>query len=49
MTAEMPEPDETDKVGEPTENSDDGRRGTLDKPRREDEGGDGVNDTIPDA
>jgi hypothetical protein len=46
MTDEKPAPDDADVQ---TVNTDDGTAGTLDKPRDADEGGDDVNDTIPDA
>lgn len=43
--SEPPEPDQE----QPDSNEDDGAAGTLEQPRREDEGGDDVDATVPDA
>ncbi len=45
---ETPEPPQPDHE-RPNINEDDGAAGTLDQPRLEDEGGDEVDDTVPDA
>jgi hypothetical protein len=49
MTDERHENDEPQTDDGEELNTDDGRAGTLDEPRTDDEGGDDVDDTIPDA